>query len=189
MIINQEYKVWKKDSAHQYDFLIQHSLDWPSYTFQWLPETDASEDYANHYAIISSNAAEADQCQLQKIRVQMPNEGKGKPLTYPGEKYMELKEHKISIVEKIQHSGEINRARYCPANPKITAVATNKGDINLMTMKENVGRLVAHTSEGYGLAWNTVNPNLLASGNTDKRICLWDIEKNKQENGRISPTF
>ena len=54
------------------------------------------------------------------------------------------------------------------------------GEINLITMKENVGKLVGHTSEGYGLAWNPISSNILLSGQTDRKICLWDIEKNKQ---------
>ena len=44
-----------------------------------------------------------------------------------------------------------------------------------MTMKENVGKLIAHTSDGYGLSWNTVNKQLLLSGFSDKKICIWDI--------------
>jgi len=34
-----------------------------------------------------------------------------------------------------------------------------------------------------------VDKNLLLSGFSDKRICIWDIQKNKQENGRIQPIF
>ena len=49
-----------------------------------------------------------------------------------------------------------------------------------MTMKENIGKLIGHTSEGYGLAWNPISSNILLSGQTDRKICLWDIEKNKQ---------
>jgi histone-binding protein RBBP4 len=102
---------------------------------------------------------------------------------------MENKEHKVTIVEKIQHYGEINRARYCPANSNIIATSTSKGDINLYSMKECIGKLVGHTSEGYGLCWNNINSNLLVSGQTDKRLCIWDIEKNKQENQKIFPIF
>jgi len=80
----------------------------------------------------------------------------------------------------VQHNGEINRARYCPGDSKLVAVATGKGDINLTSFDGPVGKLVAHTAEGYGLAWNNFNKNLLLSGATDKRICIWDIEKNRQ---------
>ena len=36
-IINEEYKVWKKNSPFLYDVVMTHSLEWPSLTVQWLP--------------------------------------------------------------------------------------------------------------------------------------------------------
>ncbi len=30
-------------------------------------------------------------------------------------------------------------------------------------------------SEGYGLAWSTQRPGLLASGSFDQRVVLWDV--------------
>lgn len=84
MIINQEYKIWKKEAPYYYDFLLLHSVDWPTFTFQWLPEFEVKDDYTSYYAIIASSSAEIDQCQLQKIRVDHPNEGKCTPyLTQP----------------------------------------------------------------------------------------------------------
>ncbi len=65
---------------------------------------------------------------------------------YPAESYFQNKEHKITVVEKIQHNGEILRARYCQGNPQLAAIATNKGDITLTTMEGVVGKLVGHTS-------------------------------------------
>jgi hypothetical protein len=62
------------------------------------------------------------------------------------EAYFENKAHKITVVEKIQHNGEILRARYCQADSRLTAIATNKGDITLTSMKEPVAKLVGHTS-------------------------------------------
>jgi histone-binding protein RBBP4 len=93
------------------------------------------------------------------------------------------------VLEKIQHNGEINRARYCPADHRLMAIASNKGDIILTNFKEQVAKLVGHTAEGYGISWNNINKNLLLSGFTDRRICIWDIEKNKQENQKILPIF
>lgn len=37
-IINEEYKVWKKNTPFLYDLVMTHSLDWPSLTVQWLPD-------------------------------------------------------------------------------------------------------------------------------------------------------
>ncbi|KNC71264.1 hypothetical protein SARC_16200, partial [Sphaeroforma arctica JP610] len=36
-IINEEYKIWKKNSPSLYDMVLTHALEWPSLTVQWLP--------------------------------------------------------------------------------------------------------------------------------------------------------
>jgi hypothetical protein len=36
-LINEEYKIWKKNSPFLYDLVMTHSLEWPSLTVQWLP--------------------------------------------------------------------------------------------------------------------------------------------------------
>jgi hypothetical protein len=35
--INDDYKIWKKNSAFLYDLIMTHALEWPSLTVQWLP--------------------------------------------------------------------------------------------------------------------------------------------------------
>lgn len=39
--VNEEYKIWKKNSPFLYDLVITHALDWPSLTTQWLPDFEA----------------------------------------------------------------------------------------------------------------------------------------------------
>lgn len=36
-LIDAEYKIWKKNTPYLYDFVLTHSLEWPSLTCQWLP--------------------------------------------------------------------------------------------------------------------------------------------------------
>ena len=120
MIINQEYKIWKKESPDFYDFLLLHSLDWPSFTFQWLPETDSHDSHISLYATIASSHADPEQSHILKIRVDFPTDNKA-------EHYCQNKGAKITIVDKMQHNGEVNRVRYCPADPRVLAVATRKG--------------------------------------------------------------
>mmetsp|Transcript_9583 Transcript_9583/g.13579 ORF Transcript_9583/g.13579 Transcript_9583/m.13579 type:complete len:531 (-) Transcript_9583:854-2446(-) len=36
-LIDAEYKIWKKNTPYLYDFVMTHSLEWPSLTCQWLP--------------------------------------------------------------------------------------------------------------------------------------------------------
>lgn len=37
-IINEEYKIWKKNTPFLYDLVMTHALEWPSLTAQWLPD-------------------------------------------------------------------------------------------------------------------------------------------------------
>lgn len=84
---------------------------------------------------------------------------------------------------------EINRARYCYERPSLVATTHSNGEILLSEKGEVLNKLVGHSSEGYGLSWNSINKNILISGQTDKRICIWDITKNKQENHKIIPSY
>jgi len=36
-LINEEYKIWKKNTPFLYDLLVTHALEWPSLTVQWMP--------------------------------------------------------------------------------------------------------------------------------------------------------
>ena len=36
--INEEYKIWKKNSPLLYDLVMTHALEWPSLTVQWFPD-------------------------------------------------------------------------------------------------------------------------------------------------------
>ena len=37
-IINEEYKIWKKNSPFLYDLVVTHAFEWPTLTLQWLPD-------------------------------------------------------------------------------------------------------------------------------------------------------
>jgi histone-binding protein RBBP4 len=93
------------------------------------------------------------------------------------------------VVERKTLGSEINRARYCYGNASIVASTHATGELLLTDKGELCNRLVAHTAEGYGLSWNPNSHSLLASGHTDKRICIWDVMKNKQESNKIVPVI
>lgn len=37
-VINEEYKIWKKNTPFLYDLIMTHALEWPSLSVQWLPD-------------------------------------------------------------------------------------------------------------------------------------------------------
>jgi histone-binding protein RBBP4 len=39
-VINEEYKIWKKNTPYLYDLVITNASEWPSLTVNWLPQVD-----------------------------------------------------------------------------------------------------------------------------------------------------
>lgn len=37
-VINEEYKIWKKNSMFLYDLMYGRALEWPTLTTQWFPD-------------------------------------------------------------------------------------------------------------------------------------------------------
>lgn len=56
-IINEEYKIWKKNTPFLYDLVMTHALEWPSLTAQWLPDVTHPEgkDYSVHRLLLGTH--------------------------------------------------------------------------------------------------------------------------------------
>ncbi len=74
-VINEEYKIWKKNTPFLYDLVMTHALEWPSLTVQWLPDVTRPEgkDYAVHRLILGTHTSD-EQNHLLIASVQLPNE-------------------------------------------------------------------------------------------------------------------
>lgn len=131
-VINEEYKIWKKNTPFLYDLVVTHALEWPSLTVQWLPDVERytrshsmnapindnssrpDKDYSIHRMVTGTHTSDGEQNYLQIMTCQMPNEkalvdsrkyddDKGEVGGYGGA------ESKINIVQRINHDGEVNR--------------------------------------------------------------------------------
>jgi histone-binding protein RBBP4 len=91
---------------------------------------------------------------------------------------------KFSIVQRIFHPGEINRARYMPQKPDI--IATTCVDARILIWdrtKHSIApkdlveapqiELIGHKQEGFGLNWNPHVEGRLVTGSEDKTVKLW----------------
>ena len=56
-MINEEYKIWKKNTPFLYDLVMTHALEWPSLTAQWLPDITHPEgkDYSIHRLLLGTH--------------------------------------------------------------------------------------------------------------------------------------
>merc|ERR1712047_213456 len=59
-VINEEYKIWKKNTPFLYDLVMTHALEWPSLTAQWLPDVTRPEgkDYSVHRLILGTHTSD-----------------------------------------------------------------------------------------------------------------------------------
>ncbi|XP_072186451.1 histone-binding protein RBBP7 isoform X1 [Excalfactoria chinensis] len=197
-IISEEYKIWKKNTPFLYDLVMTHALEWPSLTVQWLPDVSRPEgkDYALHWLVLGTHTSD-EQNHLVVARVQIPNDDQFDTSQYDSEKGefggFGSVTGKIETEIKINHEGEVNRARYMPQNPCIIATKTPSADVLVFDYTKHPSkpdpsgecnpdlRLRGHQKEGYGLSWN---PNLkghLLSASDDHTVCLWDISAGPKE--------
>jgi histone-binding protein RBBP4 len=91
----------------------------------------------------------------------------------------------MSIIQKIEHPGEVNKARYQPQNPNVIATMCVDGRVLIFNREKHpsdpvkdrpVGpqaELIGHKKEGFGLGWNPHDQGNLATGSEDKTVRLW----------------
>lgn len=199
-IINEEYKIWKKNSPFLYDLVMTHALEWPSLTCQWLPDktTPPGKDYCIQKLILGTHTSGEEQNYLMVAEVKLPLED----TAIEANKYDESKESggfgaadgKIEVVMKINHDGEVNRARYMPQNHSIIATKTISSEVYVFDYTKHPAkppedgkcnpeiRLIGHEKEGYGLSWSPQKEGHLLSAADDGQVCLWDISAVKKTN-------
>ena len=202
--INEEFKIWKKNTPFLYDFLLIHALEWPSLTCQWLPEhssstsssssssaqsSDDGDDYEVHRLLLGTHTTDGEGNFLLVAETRLPTSSSAlsssassaRPGGY-GAAFGALE-----IVQAINHTGEVNRARYMPGNSSIIASKTTNAEVWLFDRTAHVAkanrasqcrpdyRLTGHEKEGYGLSWSALREGHLLSGSEDGLVCLWDV--------------
>lgn len=118
-----------------YDLVITHALEWPSLTAQWLPEVQRPQnfDYSVHKIVLGTHTSD-EQNHLVIATVQLPNDDTSLDASYYDIDNGEYGGFgsvagKIEIIQKINHEGEVNRARYMPQNCNVIATKTPSSDV------------------------------------------------------------
>lgn len=107
----------------------------------------------------------------------------------------------FKILQKINHPGEVNKARYQPQNPDIVASLCVDGRALIFDRTKHPSQpksdgsikfeaeLVGHDKEGFGLAWSPLNEGHLVTGSEDNTVRTWDIKSGfSKANNTINPT-
>lgn len=198
-LINEEYKIWKKNAPFLYDLVLSHALEWPSLTVQWLPDRVEIKEKYNQYTvqrlILGTHTSDGEQNYLMIAEVKLPLQ-----VEQGGDSGYGSAVGKVQITQRINHEGEVNRARYMPQNPSLIATKTAGADVHLFDTTKHPSKpskdarccpdmiLKGHTKEGYGLDWNPHTSGQLISGADDHLICMWDVTSGDTKSGALQPT-
>ncbi|GAA0173884.1 hypothetical protein LIER_27394 [Lithospermum erythrorhizon] len=196
-LINEDYKIWKRNVPFLYDLSISHALEWPSLTVDWLPDREELSD--KNYSVqrmvlgthISDDTDDDDDQEHHLIiaQIKLPIEN-----DQNDDRADDIAENtgKVQITQQIVHDGEVNRARHMPQNPFIIATKSSTSDVNVFDYSKHPSKpplsgicypeliLKGHTAEGYGVSWSLLKNGHLLSGSDDGNICLWDINATPQ---------
>ncbi|ELK12916.1 CTP synthase 2 [Pteropus alecto] len=158
------------------------------------------KDYALHWLVLGTHTSD-EQNHLVVARVHIPNDDAQFDASHCDSEKGEFGGFgsvtgKIECEIKINHEGEVNRARYMPQNPHIIATKTPSSDVLVFDYTKHPAkpdpsgecnpdlRLRGHQKEGYGLSWNSNLSGHLLSASDDHTVCLWDINAGPKE-GKI----
>ena len=177
-LLNEEYKIWKKNTPFLYDLCITYLLEWPSLTIEWLPIFEIGEDpdFKVNKLVMGTSApnsqkAPNDPNYLIIAKVKIPKDDillDISEYTYSHDKRdvpTAIGQSNGNIIpeKKIMHQGEVTKARYMPQNPNILASKINNGEIHLFDINKPYNNtetpspeytLTGHSLSGQGLSWN-----------------------------------
>lgn len=90
---------------------------------------------------------------------------------------------KFNVIQKIDHEGEVNKARYMPQKQDLIATMGVSGRVMVFDRTKHPSQptgkvnpqieLLGHTKEGYGLNWNPTKEGELVTGSEDNTVRLW----------------
>mmetsp|Transcript_12560 Transcript_12560/g.18453 ORF Transcript_12560/g.18453 Transcript_12560/m.18453 type:complete len:148 (-) Transcript_12560:3295-3738(-) len=71
-LIDAEYKIWKKNTPYLYDFVMTHSLEWPSLSCQWFPTLKNAGEHAMEHSLLLGTHTTGEQNYLMLASVNLP---------------------------------------------------------------------------------------------------------------------
>lgn len=193
-LIQEEHRVWKKNSPYLYDVCLIHRASGNGYlTCDWLPSKTDHKFFSSQEILLGTKSNPALGLNfLSVVKVLLPPDEMEAATEFNSDKnelanYAKQELSKFTPICKMIHDGDVDRARAMPSDPFV--IATRMGTLigvfnfNAHPLQPRHGETasspqvlgVGHEEEGYGLDWNLQKPNLLASGGKDGAF-VWNVE-------------
>ena len=193
-VIEEEYRAWMVNSVFLYDHQKSYGLEWPSLTVQWLPGVQAHPtlgDYCVQSMLLGTHTIDNEPNYLLVADVTLPLPHAVIDMRTTDENGLPRVVQDVPSIhykKRINHDGEVNRARYMPQNSTVIATKSPSKTVFVFNYDRHPelpdGNDVrpehechGHTSEGYGICWNPNKEGMLLSGSLDGSICTWDLQE------------
>lgn len=181
-MVDQEYKIWKKNVKYMYDLVFTQSLKWPSTSMQWFPEIERENNCITKQKVLLSTFT--SQMEQEKILIGC--------VSFPDttdDANVATNVIKFNITQAIPVPGEINKSRFCPQATNLLALKTEESDILIYDTTKHASfsnstgnqysnpdaRLKGHTAGGFAMDWNKTSFGQIVSGGGDKVVCVFDV--------------
>lgn len=151
-------------------------------------------DYNVHKLILGTHTSgEAEQNHLMLAEARLPTNNNEVSMQYDeadakdGSSEFLATQGKVETIVKINHQGEVHRARYMPQSPNLIATKSPSAEVYVFNTKEApklqpAGEFTpeytceGHSSEGWALCWSPHTEARLVSGSDDTDVCMWDLQ-------------
>jgi len=185
------------NSRFLYDVCLSHALEWPSLTVQMLPTPEGSDSKSQkeRRLLLGTHTSENEQNYVLVVNVVLPGDEEEEETQEPAtgqnwqrEAASKGPKAKVEMVKRINHQGEVNRARYMPQKPSMIATKGPAAEVYVFDETKQPAKaptdgactpllkLAGHSKEGYGICWNSMVAGRLVSASDDATICTWDVE-------------
>ncbi|EPX73269.1 Clr6 histone deacetylase complex subunit Prw1 [Schizosaccharomyces octosporus yFS286] len=194
--INEEYKIWKKNSPFLYDLIITRALEWPCVSLQWYPDQQLFPEHGyTEQNVLLGVRADAGKYYLAIAGIQLPYLNQN---TNPTSMEKDEQENslRVNVRELYSHPESISKATLMPQKTShVATIGNNHNNVLVFndssfssynSTHENPIRpamnLQKHDLPCTSLCWNYMKQGQLVSGSRDSTICHWDIEHYNESN-------
>ena len=155
-LIEEEYRIWRKNVPHLYDLVYTQALRWPSPSIQWFPDAKKSENQPAIQRLLHTTfTGGAEKEHLIISSVSFPD--------IVDDDSLNNADIRFKVIQSIPVEEDINKARYSPQATNIIACRTEKSEVLVYDYTKHASSnsekgpdqiLEGHSQGGFALEWN-----------------------------------
>lgn len=185
-LIDAEYKIWKKNTPYLYDFVMTHSLEWPSLTCQWLPNTKslstASDSKAVEHNLLLGTHTTGEQNYLMVASVNLPQNDTVIPPPQSGSNQNDTSASSNTsagnaTTEAASTAPTFTASNYDEEKNEVGGFGATSSSSSSSIGKIEVRMKIKHTGEVNRARYMPQNHFIVASRGPNPEIYIWDLSK------------